>query len=175
MVHAFLLGLIFWKFQFSEPKEALSGSGPGSPTVGAVVKVFVDSFTVSKTPLSIKKPDSALKIKPGLPDSNSEGTGEGSPGTGTGREAGSNATLAEIIARVERQKHYPLLAQKINLSGKCLVSFQIDPQGHPVEIKVSTSSGSEILDEAALDAVRKGSPYPIYSRPLNFWIAFELH
>ncbi len=88
---------------------------------------------------------------------------------------------AAILARIEAVKHYPLSAKRRNIQGKVIVSFRIDQEGRPVMSRIVQSSGSGLIDEAALDAVRDGAPYPKspvgghdMSAPLTVSIAFIL-
>ena len=71
------------------------------------------------------------------------------------------------------KKHYPLLAQKMGLSGKALIAFQITEQGEPVGVTLKQSSGSELLDQAALSTIKEARPYPFYKEPLSVWIRYE--
>ncbi|MEP0456203.1 MAG: energy transducer TonB, partial [Roseibium sp.] len=40
------------------------------------------------------------------------------------------------------------------------VSFSVDSSGRASRIRVSRSSGSSILDKAAIETVRRASPFP---------------
>ena len=50
---------------------------------------------------------------------------------------------------------YPRLAQKRNWQGKVLVSVQIRANGDIKNIQISQSSGYSVLDNAAIDSMRK--------------------
>jgi len=102
------------------------------------------------------------------------GTGPGGPGSGAGPSGGTNSILAEIRARIERAKHYPLLLRKSGVQGVSLVSFRINAQGQPEDIALKTSSGSSALDEEALSTIKRAAPYPVYDDALTIGIHFEL-
>ena len=104
---------------------------------------------------------------------NDRGAGEhAGPGSGP---AGFDAILAEIRARIERAKRYPLLARKSGIEGRSLVRFQIAEDGSPDGVSLKSSSGSRILDDEALATIRRAAPYPSYSDPLEIWIRFQLN
>lgn len=60
------------------------------------------------------------------------------------------------------QKHiaYPHVARKRGLEGKVVVSFIVCADGEAQDITITESSGFEILDKSAVEAVRKASPFP---------------
>jgi periplasmic protein TonB len=102
----------------------------------------------------------------------SEGPGNG-PGGGTGAGGsdlhGSGKGLAKsdlsayhaaIRARIEAAKQYPIAARRRHLEGNVVVSFRLNRDGKLLSIQISHSSGTELLDDAALGAVQNGSPYP---------------
>lgn len=50
---------------------------------------------------------------------------------------------------------YPRMARRFGLEGKVVLHVSIDRLGHPSEIKIRSSSGSRILDHAAVEAIRQ--------------------
>jgi protein TonB len=61
---------------------------------------------------------------------------------------------------IQRKVTYPLYARKRGWEGKVSVSFVISPEGKVSNVSISKSSGRDLLDKSALDAVRKASPFP---------------
>src|SRR5690348_3179320 len=59
-------------------------------------------------------------------------------------------TDADFIVQV--RPDYPALARAENIQGDVLVSVVIGPQGQLVESSIRSSSGSTLLDDAALKA-----------------------
>ncbi|MBF0359180.1 MAG: energy transducer TonB [Magnetococcales bacterium] len=55
---------------------------------------------------------------------------------------------------------YPLQAQLNKMAGTIKLSFSIDRHGKLLDIVVLRSSGRKILDQAAIHALRKASPFP---------------
>ena len=55
--------------------------------------------------------------------------------------------------------NFPDAALRLNLSGILILNATLDRAGRVVEIAINTSSGSKILDDAALRIVKLASPY----------------
>jgi protein TonB len=57
--------------------------------------------------------------------------------------------------------NYPLIARKQNLQGTTTIEVKLSKTGKQLKLKVIKSSGSKVLDDAALEAVKqwKISPY----------------
>ena len=68
----------------------------------------------------------------------------------------SQARVISVINNKLRQHFvYPKLAQKRNWQGKVLVSLQITENGDIKNIQLSQSSGYSVLDNAAMNSLRK--------------------
>ena len=63
-----------------------------------------------------------------------------------------------MVARLDRFKSYP--SQANGAEGTVTVSFRIDRQGKVVGSQVAKSSGSSVLDAAALALIKRASPFP---------------
>ena len=57
-----------------------------------------------------------------------------------------------------------MLARKRGIQGKVLLDVVVKTDGTPMKVAVSRSSGSSILDEAALEAVRQWRFVPAHRR-----------
>jgi protein TonB len=71
--------------------------------------------------------------------------------------AGYEHTLSELI---RRHQAYPERAIRNRWQGTTVVRVSLDDEGRVASISVLESSGREILDDAALNMVRKASPLP---------------
>jgi protein TonB len=69
--------------------------------------------------------------------------------------AATKAYLNTVREELAANQRYPLAARKLNHEGSVVVSFVIDAQGAFSSIKVERSSGSDLLDEAALECVSR--------------------
>ncbi|MBU4262575.1 MAG: TonB family protein [Proteobacteria bacterium] len=68
--------------------------------------------------------------------------------------------LALIRQRIEKFKKYPLSARMKQLEGEVTIGFVLTSGGEAQLLAVRNSSGREMLDQAALTAVREASPLP---------------
>ncbi|MHB1014544.1 MAG: energy transducer TonB [Desulfurivibrionaceae bacterium] len=91
------------------------------------------------------------------------GGGSSSAQAGSGLGSGAGAGVGqgvpvEVLARPLYERNppplYPRLARRMGKQGVVLLEVFVSASGMVEEVKVATGSGYEILDEAALDAVR---------------------
>ena len=80
----------------------------------------------------------------------------------------------QIRAAIERAKLYPLAAKRRGIEGSTTVEFSINIKGLPENIKIVTSSGSDILDSAALSTITRAAPFPRDIRIIKVPISFRL-
>ncbi len=73
------------------------------------------------------------------------------------------AYLGKLRSRIEAKKVNPHSRD----AGTVVVRFTVDAKGKLVSREVATSSGSKRLDEAALAAVERASPYPPFPEGLG--------
>jgi protein TonB len=50
---------------------------------------------------------------------------------------------------------YPLAARRRGIAGKVVLRAEVTPEGFCADVRVERSSGHELLDDTALEAVRK--------------------
>jgi len=67
--------------------------------------------------------------------------------------------LAALRARIERKKYYPRVSQRRAEEGKVIVSFVIRKNGEFTDLAVVESSGIDRLDDAALETLRRITPF----------------
>ena len=87
---------------------------------------------------------------------------------------GSNQILTKIKAKIESSKRYPRIALKKKLEGRPTVLFEINPDGSIRYVQIARSSGETVLDNAALETVRRAAPLPNYPNPIQLAIRYEL-
>ncbi|HWP66484.1 MAG TPA: energy transducer TonB, partial [Candidatus Limnocylindria bacterium] len=49
---------------------------------------------------------------------------------------------------------YPLAARRLGIQGRVLLEVVVDPDGRAATVRVRSSSGHRVLDDAAVDTVR---------------------
>lgn len=79
------------------------------------------------------------------------------------RAAGNAAVTnypGQVVRRLRSSLRYPASARSARLKGEVHVSFVVAANGSAGSVRVVRSSGSPILDKAAMDTVRRASPFP---------------
>ncbi|MFV8819570.1 TonB family protein [Haliea sp. E17] len=71
-----------------------------------------------------------------------------------------NQYIASVMTRVFKSVKYPKRAIKREWQGQVEILAQVDSNGRLMDIALEASSGRDLLDEAALDAVKGASPFP---------------
>ncbi len=74
--------------------------------------------------------------------------------------AAEDAYKALLRSRIDAHKRYPSLSRRMGEEGTVVVSFRLNADGEISQLSVAKGSGSERLDEAALEAVRQAAPFP---------------
>jgi len=120
--------------------------------------------TAQKTPKKAKKAPKKQTTQAGSGgNSNQTAQKGGAQNRGKGSAAG-NAKVSnypgKVARKLRRSLRYPSAAKRKRLSGNVHVSFSVDSSGRASGIRVSRSSGSPILDKAAIETVRRASPFP---------------
>lgn len=70
------------------------------------------------------------------------------------------ADVASVRSAIARTLEVPALARRHGWSGKVVVGFVLAADGSVSELALRQSSGFKMLDEAALEAVRRAVPFP---------------
>ncbi|KMP12332.1 hypothetical protein UZ36_01060 [Candidatus Nitromaritima sp. SCGC AAA799-C22] len=72
-----------------------------------------------------------------------------------------------VWGRVAGVKYYPRIARKRGLEGRPVVTFTLDSRGDLINLNLTTPSNHKMLNEAALETIRRGTPYPPIPEPLE--------
>lgn len=65
-----------------------------------------------------------------------------------------------LYAALARSSRYPAEARRMHLAGVTQLAFAVDRGGTVLESWIQGSSGSQLLDDAALDALTRAQPLP---------------
>ena len=110
--------------------------------------------------------DSRAGGRSGTGSGNGAGNGEGS-GTGQVR-----APFTQARYRETPQPHYPDSARREGKEGRVLLRVLVDEEGRSKMIEVNTSSGHDMLDQAATEALKKWRFVPARAsgKPVETWV-----
>ena len=75
-----------------------------------------------------------------------------------------SSLLANAIAKY---KQYPKIAQMRGWQGTVIADLEIDSKGSVVSVKIKKSSTYEVLDNEALEMIKKASPFPTPTESLR--------
>ncbi len=79
--------------------------------------------------------------------------------------------LSDLRRLIQKSLRYPEVARRKGIEGAVAVQFTMSTEGYAEDMAVSESSGSRILDRAALQSISKIFPYPDPPEtPLHFTI-----
>lgn len=100
----------------------------------------VESAPVAPTPAAPSEPAVARPAAPQVPSA---------------MEQAPIAIDLNAAYRLNPAPNYPPLALRRRWEGTTRLRVELDPEGHPIRVALADSSGHAILDDAALDAVRR--------------------
>ncbi|HVO91966.1 MAG TPA: energy transducer TonB [Terriglobales bacterium] len=107
------------------------------------------------------------------------GSGRGNGSSSGAGSAGSGGALAQARYRDTPRPEYPDSARREGREGRVLLRVLVDEQGRTKRVEINHSSGSEVLDRAAVQAMQRWSFYParIADKPVESWlkVPIEFH
>jgi protein TonB len=102
--------------------------------------------------------------KRGVAEGRSEGRAASSNDNSRAASAAGNAAVSnypgKIVAKLRRALRYPSEARGRRLNGVAQVRFVVGSSGDVGSVGLAASSGSPILDEAAIATVHRAAPFP---------------
>lgn len=181
IVHLFALLTIIWLSGF----ETERSFGEKYAVISVDVIIEADEEEVArdrkeevekledKMKIREKEPPKTARPKELRPAKEREGTGSiGIPGIPG--DKGRDQILAQIRAKIESAKRYPRPARRMKIEGRPTVLFQINSDGSLKFVNIAKSCGKTILDNAAIETVKKAAPLPYYEKPIRLKIKYEM-
>lgn len=86
-------------------------------------------------------------------------TREGGADAGSGNAAVSNYP-GRVARKLQAALRYPPAAARRGITGEARVHFVVDAGGRVRDVRLVASSGSDLLDRAAVETVRRAAPLP---------------
>ena len=65
-----------------------------------------------------------------------------------------------LAAAIAKYKQYPKIAQMRGWQGLIIIELQLNPQGGVIYSQIKKSSGYDVLDQEALEMIKRASPFP---------------
>jgi len=106
-----------------------------------------------ETPKQVEKP--TPQVQPPAPETRAPPKTEH---IGQFTQASANAYNSLVFGHLQRFKRYPSAAR--GAAGTAIVEFELDREGRVISTVVTKSSGNSVLDRAALEILRRASPFP---------------
>lgn len=151
----------------AEAKEQVQEESPVSvpvqekPIMTAAVAVNAEISGIPPLPLGNGNHEGAPSVAQRGPGNGDE-TGQGRKGDAL--ENAKNLYLKEhfgyIRDKIMKNVSYPYIARKRSLTGRVVVSFIVCEKGFANDIKIVESSGYSILDNNAIETIKRASPFP---------------
>ena len=85
---------------------------------------------------------------------------EAKPSPINGGQCHANPYLCTLYGLIMRQQHYPAVARAQHLEGTVTVAFWVDERGDLVHQALYKTSGHTVLDNEAVDAIKRAAPFP---------------
>lgn len=144
------------------PVQQMTKTEPVETKEPEVTDVITSSEATTEAPLEIKDAKPVEEEKPVEVT-----TQEVAPMVATeqqnvgSKQSGSDATarrlyMGEIAKKLQRSKVNP----RSTMTGTVLLGFTIDPRGEILSRTVLQSSGSKVLDDAAIASLERAAPFP---------------
>ncbi len=153
------------------------------PVVKSQIEKKVLKNTTLKTPQKIPLHSPVVSFEESVVTSSNnsnikaESKEELSKNQNSSEKIGGATLLGQIRAMIKNAVSYPSIARKMKIEGVVMVFFILNPDGTVKTAKVKTTSGSDMLDEKAVQTILGLSgryPAPNKSLELSLPIAFSL-
>ncbi|MGE0501848.1 MAG: TonB family protein [Rhizobiaceae bacterium] len=153
-----------------EPKKAVE-----QETKPAAKKPVERKAAAKPEPKAAERPAAKARSKAGSGGNNAgdarrgAADGEASGTTAAAGKKGKTSTAGnasvsnypgKVVSKLRRALRYPAEARAKRLKGEVQVAFTVSANGSVGGIRVVRSSGSPVLDKAAIDTVRRAAPFP---------------
>lgn len=112
---------------------------------------------------SVQAAEPTRPATPAVPGASPAADSQAGSGAPQAAQADANVGsdyLRRLQARIAPFQRYPDEANRAGIRGVVHLTFQVDRQGRVVGVWVVRSSGSEVLDVAAVDTVHRAEPLP---------------
>lgn len=155
----------------SEPASDI-GTGRMAGTASTSRPGFSESFSPTTDTGVLEAATTTSSEDAGSAGARGGAGGAGGPGKSGG--SGGNETLSSIWRKINSSKYYPSSARRGGITGVPRVAFELDENGAVKWVKVVASCGKKLLDDAAVETVRRATPLPYYPKPITVAVRYSL-
>ena len=135
-----------------------------APVPRAPAAVRVEQAPVPEKREQAKKTARAAPSAAASPSRAATSDTNGNSGSGGAADAGGSAAIssydAQVRAHLTQHRVYPPEARERGVTGVARVQFALGRDGRVLAASLVGGSGERVLDSAALDMVRRASPFP---------------
>jgi protein TonB len=148
------------------PEEQIAPPRPveAAPVPRAPAAVKVEQAPVLEKREQTKKAARSAPSAAASPSRAAASDSNGISGAGGAADAGGNSAIssyqAQVLAHLTRHRVYPPEARERGITGVARVQFALGRDGRVLAASLVGGSGERVLDSAALDMVRRASPFP---------------
>lgn len=168
-----------------EPKKPVQKVPPQpvihqQPKVTPQIKMSVPPKTVQPLPIAAPQPTPTVTApiqKPTEPIPVSAPKSLPTPPAGKAEESYEEENLGKIRSILAERLKYPKNALRLKQQGECIVTFTLEPSREVNQIRITQSSGFDMLDDAAKELIETSSsefPKPKKSVRISVPISYKL-
>lgn len=88
-------------------------------------------------------------------------------------QAQSERKWKRVLARLEESKWYPSSARRRGIEGDVELGFSLNKEGYAKYTSILAGSGYAMLDQAALETVKRAEPFPADGGEYRFKLRFR--
>ena len=163
-------------------KTSLAERNRDEQATGLPVPASADTqpeLPVEKSVVAERRLPTVKELLPPLTYS-STGARSGAPGSLNTNDPAYMNYFNRIKHAINQKWEYPELAKRYGLQGTLLLEFAVGANGQIEQLRLVRSSGSQLLDDEALRAIKAAAPFPpipvwIKSTPLPISATMEYH
>ncbi len=157
-----------------DPPSELDATAPNESPIALVSEVSQAAKINSRTVFG--SAPNALARYGGNVGGSTQGGGRGA-GSGSGRgKAAGGIVLSQARLNETPRPVYPESARREGLEGRVLLRVLVDDRGRAKTVEINTSSGNEVLDRAAAEAIKRWRFYPARygDRAVESWVKIPI-
>ena len=157
------------------PEPAIESRPVSMPSHPPIADFDAAPAIPQETPPSFEKPIAPPSPPKSAPPGSAQPQALASPGATRAPQPGAALRYQRLLlAHIERYQHYPRAARRDGVQGTVVIAFAMRRDGRLLTVGVKSSSGQAVLDEEAVETVRRAQPLPSIPPDLPEQLAITL-